>query len=470
MNRLGDVYPTIDDGNLGVIPPSGDGVRAIIGVSSAGTPNEVHILTDPADVASVLGRGTLAQRVARHLALGGGTVYAIPATASVAGTITAGQGNPALAIELGGVPNAALEVVVTITKGGALGTSEFTYSLDGGDTIVGPIATAANYAIPGTPHSLTFAAGNHLLGSVARFTVTAPTASVADLQTAIRVAIDSPLLFEYVHVAQPCDNSVWTVFDALALEAQTEFRYLWFLAEAPSVTSYASADAWVTALLAMRASFTSRYVVVVAADGEGPDTLNGLYTTQNLAGNLGARLSRYPISEDPGWVERGPVEGLSMVAPFKNTLSGKATTLNNGHALALRDAGYVTVRSFGGRSGWYWARGRTMAENTSDFMRLANLRVMLKAVTQVRQVWLDQVLGKVDPLNVEASLAFMKARSEEPLEQMVRDQDLVRGRVVIPPNQNILSSGKLVVQVRAVPFGYSEEIVLDVAFENPLLA
>jgi hypothetical protein len=53
---------------------------------------------------------------------------------------------------------------------------------------------------------------------------------------------------------------------------------------------------------------------------------------------------------------------------------------------------------------------------------------------------------------------------------MQTNGEIARGRVVVPPGQDILASRTLRLQVRVVPLGYLREIVLDIGFENPFLA
>jgi hypothetical protein len=141
---LPGVYPIIQDGGLGAVAPSGDGARVVVGVSSAGPLNQVIGLSDLGAVPSTLGTGPLARAVADQLAYGGGQVYAVRASADVAGTVTPDAGNPASpAVTVTGSPLDAYDLQVRITRAGALGTSAFVYSLDG--------ATASAWRSPPRP-------------------------------------------------------------------------------------------------------------------------------------------------------------------------------------------------------------------------------------------------------------------------------------------------------------------------------
>jgi hypothetical protein len=76
----------------------------------------------------------------------------------------------------------------------------------------------------------------------------------------------------------------------------------------------------------------------------------------------------------------------------------------------------------------------------------------------------------VDPTDLNASLASLIARANTPLRVMQSLGEIARGRVVVPPGQDILASRTLLLQVRVVPLGYLREIILDIGFENPFLA
>ena len=470
MTRLPGVYPQIADNQLGMSAGIGADRRAIVGVCSAGEANQVYTLTNPSTATRLLGRGPLTDAVITQLSQGGGTVYAVPVAGSLAGQVTAAGTNADANVTLSGTAREALDVMVKITKAGAVGTAEFVYSLDGGDTF-GPVtATSAEYALPGTPHRLVFAAGDYALGKIYRFDVSAPQASMTDVERALRVLLDSPRQFEYVHVAQPGDVALWTMLDVLAGEAEAQYRYPFFMAEAPAPTPGESADAWANRLLAMITPFVSnsKRVLIVASWGEVL-TQDGLQQTRNWAAQFGARVSSSPVQENPGWVQRGRIPTVLVHAPFTEGDYGKASTYNNGHAQTLEAAGYTVAYTQAGLPGYYWVEGRMAVPAESDFSILPNRRVMDKAVTLARKALLPGVQETVDPADLQASLAHRLAKAQAPLNSMRMAGEISSGRVVIPPGQDVLSTRRLIVQVRVVPMGYTREIVMDIGFENPAL-
>lgn len=468
MARLPGVYPDVQDGGLGAIADAAEGQRAIVGVSSRGPINTPISFSDPTQVVTKLGFGPLSTALVDQLSQGGGTVIGVRSGSGIPGTITADNNNPNEVVGASGNPLESLDLIVTIAQDGLVGDAAFVYSLDGGDNFSIPFATAAVFEIPGTGVTLSFTSLDpYVLGSEYVFTVTAPEASVGDVQTAIRTLLDTTMLFEYVHLAQPADNAVWAALDALSLEAENKFRYMFFIAEAERPG--ADPDVWVQNLLAQKELFSSKRVLICAAYAEVADTITGQFRVQNLASRIGARLSRSRVSENPGWVQRGSLAGLIVAAPFKQTEFGKQPLYNNGHALTLDTAGFTAIYQLPNRSGYYVVDGRMAAEQTSDYKSVTNRRVMDKAVALVHNALVDHVQEGVDPVDLDVSLAALIADGEAPLRLMAAQRDIRGGTVYITPGQDILASAHLEVVVKIVPLGYLRDISLSIGFENPYL-
>ena len=468
MAKLPGVTTDVQSGGLGMVADSADGQRAVVGVSSRGPINTPISFSDPTQVVVKLGTGPLATALVWQLTKAGGTVIGVRTEAGIVGAISADVNNPNEIVTASGDPLENLDLVVTVAQDGPVGESAFTYSLDGGDTVSQPFATAAVFEIPGTGVTLSFTSTDpYVLGSRYRYTVTAPEANVGNLQTAVRALLDTTMMFEYVHVAQAADNAVWASLAALREEAVGKGRRVFVIAE--TERPGADPDVWVQNLLTQKELFASDWVLLCAAFMEVVDPVTGQQRVQNMAHELGARLSRSKVSENPGWVQRGPIQGGIVAAPFTESEFGKQPLYNNGHALTLDTAGFVAIYQVPNRSGYYFVDGRMAAEQTSDFRSVTNVRVMNKAVTLVEAALTDHVQEAVDPVDLDVSLAGLVADAESPLRLMRAISDITRGRVVIPPGQDILSSRRLQAQVRIVPLGYLREIGLDIGFENPYL-
>jgi hypothetical protein len=103
-------------------------------------------------------------------------------TISTLGAITHPQGaGPAVGTFTASPVDSYYKPIVTITTAGAVGTSQFTYSLDGGSSVSSTITSSASYAIPGTGIVLGFS-GTAVAGDVYTCSgVAAPTFANTDL-------------------------------------------------------------------------------------------------------------------------------------------------------------------------------------------------------------------------------------------------------------------------------------------------
>ncbi|NJK43801.1 MAG: hypothetical protein HC933_05535 [Pleurocapsa sp. SU_196_0] len=380
MSNLPGTRTTTLDPNLGIVAPSADGARVVVGCSSLGAVNTVVTLSDPTTIPQKIGVGPGARGVADQLSLGGGVVHFVRTAGDILGTITPNPSNPSNpAITTSGSPLDRFEIIVKITTAGALGTSAFTYSLDGGDTVLGPIATAANVALPGTGIALNFAPGAYVVNDTYLFVTTAPKASVSSVQSAIRAAFAATnLLYEYIQVAQPTDSAFWAALAALRLEAESNHRFIDFLTE--TIPPGDDPDAWVAALLADIATFSAVGVHIVALWGESVDTSSGRLEIQSAAARIGARISSNQVHVSPGWGKLGALAGFLTAAPFDIVPQPvgsprKVSKLNNGHALTLQNAGFITGFTVVGLGGYFLTRPNSAAAATSDFKFLMRSRI-----------------------------------------------------------------------------------------------
>jgi hypothetical protein len=149
----------------------------------------------------------------------------------------------------------------------------------------------------------------------------------------------------------------------------------------------------------------------------------------------------------------------------------KPEGLNDGHIEALKNAGYVTVRTITGLTGIYVTSGQVMSEEGSDYTLVERRRVMDKACRQIRAA---QVFYLNDTVGVGADgspegLEIFIAQSEGPLRIMKTNGEISDGHVVIPPGQNILSTATVRTKIRIVPLGKMSYIENEIAYSNPAL-
>ena len=155
MPQLPSVNLTVKDGGLGIIQNSATNVIAHIGPCSESPASGellVRTISSLQDVRDLLGYGPLAEAVAHYITVAGPSCYAVAAVAQPGsvGSVHPGDDNAAATgaqVTITGTPLDSYDVLVTIVKGGVVGTATFKYSLDGGVTISPEIVTASTYAI-----------------------------------------------------------------------------------------------------------------------------------------------------------------------------------------------------------------------------------------------------------------------------------------------------------------------------------
>jgi hypothetical protein len=216
---------------------------------------------------------------------------------------------------------------------------------------------------------------------------------------------------------------------------------------------------------------TSSYVSVVIGQ-DGNSTGNKLFTytgksTTCLGALLGA-VSRSKVSENIGWVKNFNLSENELdVIKFADGTSYREVA--ESLLSVLNDRHYIFLRKHVGINGSYFNDSHTAVSEASDYATIENNRTIDKAIRNIRTFLIPELNGPlfVDPdtgnLSEDTS-AFFQNLAGRPLEQMQRDQELSGFQVIVNPNQNVLSSSKLVIVVKLVPVGVARQIQVNIGF------
>lgn len=460
---LPDVTVTALDFQLGFLPATAEGIHAKIGIASIATDAPI-VIGSLNDVRTLLGCGPLANACADSLANGAKSIIAhsiAPATLGTIGTQSyVGTGTITPGVGGGGAYD-AFDLIVRILKAGGLNEATFEYSLNNGVSFVGPftVPSGGAFTIDNTGVTLTFS-GTFAAGNQLTATTTAPEMNVNGAAAGIDTLLASPFAFEFIHVVGASDSTFWSSCAAKALVAEGQKRWIHFVCEGRKLSSPTST--WIINVLSDAASFSDTRVSVVAGWLSIQDPILGIPRNRNGAGVYCGRVSTLSVQRSPGRVSDGALKSVQ----------GHATALTDAQIEQLDLARYVTFRTFTNAQtaiGMYVTLPRTMAVITSDFKYLMNRRVMDKALRNVREAALPYLQEEVDvqPDASSASLARFRAALEVPLDQMVADGEITRGRVVIPDEQNIVGTSTVSVEVKIVPRGYMNYIEATIGFELP---
>ena len=155
---ISDVSLTFRDGALGIAPPNSNQTHLKLGVAALGVVNQIYALSDPTTAVATLGKGgpmveaaalCFATQVSASGPVQGGPVLCVPVNPSTYGTASAvtkvGTGAETLTVA---VKNAMALNLKCITAG-AVSTSVFALSFDGGATWPQTFTSAATVMLPG---------------------------------------------------------------------------------------------------------------------------------------------------------------------------------------------------------------------------------------------------------------------------------------------------------------------------------
>ena len=468
---LRDVTTKITDGGLGNSGTKGEGVHVKIGVSPVTAASPILMTGNMSDkkIKELLGLSPLADATMDSIENGSGKVYCIPVAASIAGSVGsvvkdgAGTGNATAA----GTPNNAYEVLVKFTESGGWNAAVFQYSVDGGYSYSDELTLPANgqITIPDTGIVMTFTEAetekdnSFQAGDLYKLSTQAPQMSNQDVLQAFDKLRNVSFSFEFVHVVGESSGPLWM---ALAPEIdkfhEVYKKPIFVVCEAPKKEDSTSIDDYVQQLIQERKGLKHTDIQIVSArsrytkmDGRTMDVNNagivcGLYARSRPQQSIG-ETKTFSIPE-PKMMELLPAGIEDYIG-------------------LLDDESYLTFRRYEGLEGFYVTNARMMAPEGSDYPYAERVRVKNKLIRETRKEALFHLQSEVDMTDVQGSLETMAKFIETPIDAMARSKEISSGRIMVPENQDILTTETLEVIIRYVPVGHVREIQIDLGMENP---
>lgn len=175
------------------------------------------------------------------------------------------------------------------------------------------------------------------------------------------------------------------------------------------------------------------------------------------------RLARTPVQRNIARVRDGAVESLN--AYFTN--GQKAEILQDGWD-AIYNKGYIFLRSFVNKSGYFFSDDQTLTGATDDFNSLARGLVMDKAVLLAYASLINNLLDEVEISAAgtihPAIIKSWQTELENAVNAMVTSGNLSAVRVYINENQQVLSTGVMEVELNLLPVGYAKYINVKIGF------
>jgi hypothetical protein len=183
------------------------------------------------------------------------------------------------------------------------------------------------------------------------------------------------------------------------------------------------------------------------------------------------KAAAVPVNRNIGRVKDGPLAMVNV-----DFSSGDAyNVFTDADRDTLNDKGFIFFRSHIGKSGYYFNDDHTACVLTDDFAFLNRGRTLDKATRITRSVYLEDLLDEVQ-LDAEtgklnaASIKHYQASVEKAInEQMTASKEIVGVSAYVNPDQNILSTDKIVTELDIIPTGTARVIECTVAYSNPAI-
>lgn len=180
-------------------------------------------------------------------------------------------------------------------------------------------------------------------------------------------------------------------------------------------------------------------------------------------------LSAAGVHQSIAWVKRFP-SGISLPA------LGDGTLVRNVDAAWLQKldkARYLFLRNVVGVSGSYWNDSPNLDSPVSDYSSIELVRVMDKAVRGIRtyltpelggNVYVDPDTGRLQPY----TCSHLETTANRPLEDMEKAGELSGYKAVVPPEQDVLSTGTVEVVIQHVAVGVMRRMNINIGYVKKL--
>lgn len=188
-------------------------------------------------------------------------------------------------------------------------------------------------------------------------------------------------------------------------------------------------------------------------------------TNRAAIGLLLGRLAVIPVQRKVSRVKTGPL--TSSTAYIVATDATQYTT-----TATIHDRGYITIRTFPNKSGYYFTGDPTCTATTDDYRFIARGRVIDKAQILAYATYVEEIDNEV-LVNTDGTLnaGYCKFMEQQVTNQlnliMTANNEISSATCYVDPAQNVLSTNIVNVVLKIVPVGYSSTINITLGFSNP---
>jgi hypothetical protein len=204
---------------------------------------------------------------------------------------------------------------------------------------------------------------------------------------------------------------------------------------------------------------------------------NNEATTGAAIGLVLGRLAKIPVQRNIGRVKDGNLGVSKAYLSDGEELVDSTTGVVNysdGELATAHDLGYIVMRKYQGKSGFYFADDPTAAPVSDDYGQIGRGRVIDKALVIAYTTYVDELLDEIeiDPATGQINPAVIKSYQGKIANAINTNMinEISGLTVTIDPAQNVLSTSKVKVKLAIVPVGYAKTIEVDLGFSNPALS
>ena len=198
------------------------------------------------------------------------------------------------------------------------------------------------------------------------------------------------------------------------------------------------------------------------------DTQTG--STGAAVGLLLGRIARIPVQRHIGRVNDG---ALSTIAAFIGDKTAETADTETVH-----DKGFITFRTFTGKSGYYFSDDSLATKVSDDYRSIARRRTIDKAY-RIAYITLVDFLNNEIPITDNGELVPAMAKSwETEVEAAITSQMTVEGNLGVDTTnpddtgvkcfidyaQNVVSTGRIEISLKVKPYGYAKYIDVKLGF------
>lgn len=188
-------------------------------------------------------------------------------------------------------------------------------------------------------------------------------------------------------------------------------------------------------------------------------------------GLLAGRIASIPVQRSVARVRTGSIVATTMY------IGGVAAELGNPET--INDCGFICPRTFVGKGGYFWSDDKLAAEASDDYSLIPRRRVADKAYRITYSTLINEVAEEISVTDDGKISAPVVKAIQTAVESAIVNNMTSRGNLgndpsdpndmgvecYINPDQNIVATSRLDVQVRIKPHGYSKYINVSLGFK-----